>query len=224
MRIRNLHVLIVVCVMYAAAQMLADITSLRGLAIAGLSFNAFTLVYPLTFTLRDMAHKLAGPNVARTIIITSALIYLLTQGFFWLISQLPPEMTAEEQTVLGELLQTDWRFLLAAVAATVASQLLDTELYTWWKKRYGQRKQWGAGAVEQCHQHPGRPASVFAFGFRRSDVAGGDGAAVCDGDGGAACRWAYLDSRHLSGRRTLERLAFHGRGQTSGLIDGVSVG
>lgn len=154
MRIRNLHVLIVVCVMYAAAQMLADITSLRGLAIAGLSFNAFTLVYPLTFTLRDMAHKLAGPNVARTIIITSALIYLLTQGFFWLISQLPPEMTAEERTVLGELLQTDWRFLLAAVAATVVSQLLDTELYTWWKKRYGQRKQWGRALLSNVVSIP----------------------------------------------------------------------
>ena len=143
MRIRNLHVLIIVCVMYVVAQMLADIANLRSLAIAGLSFSAFSLIYPLTFTLRDMAHKLAGPKVARTIIITSAAIYLLAQGFFWLISQLPPEMTAGEQAVLGELLEANWRFLLAAVAATVVSQLIDTELYTWWKRRFGQQKQWG---------------------------------------------------------------------------------
>lgn len=143
MRIRNLHVLIVVCVMYVVAQMLADITNLRDLTIAGLSVNAFSLIYPLTFTLRDMAHKLAGPNVARTIIITSAAVYLLAQGFFWLISQLPPPMNPDEQTVLGELLDVGWRIPAAAVAATILSQLVDTELYTWWQRRYGQQKQWG---------------------------------------------------------------------------------
>ena len=154
MRIRNLHVLIIVCVMYVVAQMLADIANLRSLAIAGLSFNAFSLIYPLTFTLRDMAHKLAGPEVARTLIITSALIYLLAQGFFWLISQLPPAMTPEEQAVLGELLETDWRFLLAAVAATVVSQLIDTELYTWWKRRFGQQKQWGRALLSNVVSIP----------------------------------------------------------------------
>ena len=143
MRIRNLHVLIVVCILYVVAQMLADITNLRDLTIAGLSVNAFSLIYPLTFTLRDMAHKLAGPNVARTIIITSAAVYLLAQGFFWLISQLPPPMNPNEQTVLGELLDNGWRIPAAAVAATILSQLVDTELYTWWQRRYGQQKQWG---------------------------------------------------------------------------------
>ena len=143
MRIRNLHVLIVVCVLYVVAQMLADITNLRDLTIAGLSVNAFSLIYPLTFTLRDMAHKLAGPNVARTIIITSAAVYLLAQGFFWLISQMPPPMNPDEQTALGQLLDAGWRIPAAAVAAMILSQLVDTELYTWWQRRYGQQKQWG---------------------------------------------------------------------------------
>ncbi len=143
MRIRNLHVLIVVCVLYVVAQMLADITNLRDLTIAGLSVNAFSLIYPLTFTLRDMAHKLAGPNVARTIIITSAAVYLLAQGFFWLISQMPPPMNPDEQTALGQLLDDGWRIPVAAVAAMILSQLVDTELYTWWQRRYGQQKQWG---------------------------------------------------------------------------------
>ena len=143
MSIRNLHILIIVCVMYVVTQMLADITHLRELAIAGISVTAFSIVYPLTFTLRDMAHKLAGANVARTLIITSAVIYLLAQLFFWIISALPPEMTADERTALGALLSTEWRFLLAAVVATIVSQLADTEIYSWWMKRYGDEKQWG---------------------------------------------------------------------------------
>ena len=72
MSIRNLHILIIVCVVYVVAQMLADITHLRNIVFAGIGVSAFSIVYPLTFTLRDMAHKLAGANVARTLIITSA--------------------------------------------------------------------------------------------------------------------------------------------------------
>ena len=143
MKLRNLHALIVVCVLYVVTQMLADISNLRDLTIAGLSVNAFSLIYPLAFTLRDMAHKLAGEQVVRTLIITSALIYLLTQGFFWLISQLPPPMSASEQTVLSELLDVGWRIPLAAVLATILSQLADTELYSYWLRRYGGEKQWG---------------------------------------------------------------------------------
>ncbi len=143
MSIRNLHVLIVVCVIYVAAQMLADISALRNLTVFGIDIIAFSLVYPLTFTLRDMVHKLAGPHVARTLIITSAVIYLLAQAFFWLISQMQPAMTPEEEIAIGTLLTSDWRVLIAAVLATVLAQLADTELYSYWMKRFGGEKQWG---------------------------------------------------------------------------------
>ena len=52
-------------------------------------------------------------------------------------------MTPDERTALGALLTTEWRFLLAAVLATVLSQLADTEVYDWWMRRYGAEKQWG---------------------------------------------------------------------------------
>ena len=45
---------IIVISAYIAAQMMADISSLRIIMIAGLSMDAGTLIYPLTFTLRDM--------------------------------------------------------------------------------------------------------------------------------------------------------------------------
>ena len=48
-----------------------------------------------------------------------------------------------ERVALGELLTPEWRFLMAAVLATVISQLVDTEIYTRWVARFGQEKQWG---------------------------------------------------------------------------------
>ncbi len=143
MSIRNLHVLILVSVAYVAAQMVADISNLRDLVLFGYGVSAFSIAYPLTFTLRDMAHKLAGPQVARTLIIAAAVIYLIAQAFFAIISSLPPEMTSEESVAIGQLLSPEWRFLLAAVVASVLSQLVDTEVYTRWVDRFGGQHQWG---------------------------------------------------------------------------------
>lgn len=143
MSIRNLHILILVSVAYVAAQMVADISNLRDLTLFGLSVSAFSIAYPLTFTLRDMAHKLAGPYVARTLIIAAAVIYLVVQAFFSIISNLPPELTEAERITLGQLLTPEWRFLAAAVLASVISQLVDTEIYTRWVERFGAEHQWG---------------------------------------------------------------------------------
>ncbi len=143
MSIRNLHILILVSVAYVAAQMVADISSLRNLLLFGVGTTAFSIAYPLTYTLRDMAHKLAGPHVARTLIFAAAVIYLVVQGFFTIIAGMAPEMTTEESIALGELLSPEWRILLAAVVASVVSQLVDTEIYTRWLQRFGAEKQWG---------------------------------------------------------------------------------
>ena len=150
MSIRNLHILILVSVAYVAAQMVADISNLRNLTLFGLSVSAFSIAYPLTFTLRDMAHKLAGPYVARTLIIAAAAIYLVAQAFFTIISNLSPEMTEAERITLGQLLTPEWRFLAAAVLASVLSQLVDTEVYTRWVERFGQDHQWGRVLVSNA--------------------------------------------------------------------------
>ena len=150
MSIRNLHILILVSVGYVAAQMVADISNLRNLTLFGLSVSAFSIAYPLTFTLRDMAHKLAGPYVARTLIIAAAVIYLVAQAFFTIISRLPPEMTEAERITLGQLLTPEWRFLMAAVVASVLSQLVDTEVYTRWVERFGAEHQWGRVLVSNA--------------------------------------------------------------------------
>ena len=143
MSIRNLLILILVSVGYVAAQMVADISNLRDLTLFGYSVSAFSIAYPLTFTLRDMAHKLAGAAVARTLIITAAAVYVIVQAFFWIISGLPPELTPDESIALGQLLSPEWRFLMAAVVASVVSQLVDTEIYTRWVNRFGGEHQWG---------------------------------------------------------------------------------
>ena len=154
MSIRNLHILILVSVAYVAAQMVADISHLRELMLFGFATTGFSVAYPLTFTLRDMAHKLAGAHVARTLIIAAAVIYLAVQAFFAIIAGMQPEMTEAERISLGALLTPEWRFLLAAVLASVISQLVDTEIYTRWQDRFGAEKQWGRVLVSNLISIP----------------------------------------------------------------------
>lgn len=143
MTIRTLQTLVVVCVLYVSAQIFADITSLRILFIAGLSIDGGTLIYPFTFTLRDMVHKVAGASVARTLIITAAVINLLMALLFWIVSNLPADMAVGAQEEFGLVLAPVLRIVFASIVAEVVSELIDTEMYEQWVKRFGQRKQWG---------------------------------------------------------------------------------
>ncbi len=140
---RSLHVLVLVAVLYVAVQMLADIAGLRILSIAGLSLAGGTLIYPITFTLRDMVHKVSSASIARLLIFASGGLNLFMAGLFWLIAQLPPDPAVGEQAEFGMVLAPVARISLASIIAEIVSELIDTEIYELWVKRYGQRRQWG---------------------------------------------------------------------------------
>ena len=69
-------VAVVVVAAYIAAQMMADIASLKIGVVAGLAVDMGTFVYPVTFTLRDLVHKTLGKRNAQLLIITAAVINL----------------------------------------------------------------------------------------------------------------------------------------------------
>lgn len=134
---------IIVAVAYAAAQMLADIGSLRIVFIAGQSVDGGTLIYPFTFTLRDMLHKVAGLTATRVVIVLAAVINLLMALFFTLIATLQPDLAVGTQEAFGTVLGPVWRIVFASILAELFSELLDTEVYRWWVTKMGTRWQWG---------------------------------------------------------------------------------
>lgn len=127
---------------YIAAQMLSDVASLRIVAIAGFSVDAGTLVYPFTFTLRDLAHKVAGIRAARWLILAAAVTNLFMALLFWLVAKLPPDAQVGPQLEFGMVLAPVWRIVIASIVAEVASELVDTEVYQLWVNNFRQRLQW----------------------------------------------------------------------------------
>jgi hypothetical protein len=134
--------LVVVIAAYIAAQMISDIASLRIVLLAGWSMDAGTLIYPLTFTLRDLVHKTAGISAARTMIVLAAVINVVMAAFFWLVGQLPPDPSVGDQAAFALLLAPVWRIVAASMVAEVASEWLDTSVYQRWVDRIGPRHQW----------------------------------------------------------------------------------
>lgn len=151
---------------YVAAQLLADVSSLKITEIAGLSMDAGTLVYPFTFTIRDLIHKVAGKTVARALIVAAAGLNLFMAGLFWLVARLPAVADVGPQTeMFGDVLAPVWRIVFASIVAEVISELIDTEAYSAWARRFGSRHQWGRVLASNAVAIPIDSAVFVAIAF-----------------------------------------------------------
>ncbi len=133
---------VIVVAAYIAAQMLSDIASLKIGLIAGLAVDMGTFIYPITFTLRDVVHKVLGRHNARVLIISAGVINLLMAAYLMWAAAFPSDpgwgLGAEFTAVLAPV----WRIVLASIVAEVASELMDTEIYHLVVTRITHRYQW----------------------------------------------------------------------------------
>lgn|GEM_PF-138586 len=127
---------------YIAAQMLADISSVKIGIVAGLAVDMGTFVYPFTFTLRDSVHKVLGKSSARLLIVTAAVINVVMALYLWWVAGVPGDpdwgLSAEFAAVLAPV----GRIVVASIVAEVISELIDTEVYHWFVTRITTRHQW----------------------------------------------------------------------------------
>lgn len=128
---------------YVAAQMMADVASLRIIDLAGNAVDAGTLIYPFTFTLRDLVHKIGGKTAARTLIVLAAVINLVMAAYFGLVGRLPADLATGPQLEFGQVLAPVWGIVIASIVAEVVAELVDTEAYSLWVRRFADRHQWG---------------------------------------------------------------------------------
>lgn len=155
----------IVTAAYVAAQMMSDIASLRIVEVFGWAVDAGTLIYPFTFTIRDLIHKIAGKTAARTVIVAAAVINLIMAVVFWLTAQMPADLATGPQLEFGMVLAPVWRIVFASIAAEVLSELIDTEAYQRWVDRFGRRLQWGRVLASNAVSVPVDSAVFVVFAF-----------------------------------------------------------
>ena len=138
---------------YAGLQMLSDIASLKIGLVMGYAVDMGTFVYPFTFSLRDLAHKMIGKKGVRTLVITTGALNLLMAAYLWFCAGAPadPSWSMNEQftAILGPV----WRIVLASIVAEVVSELADTEVYHWFRSKTP-NYQWARVLLSNCVSIP----------------------------------------------------------------------
>jgi len=127
---------------YISLVIFANLGSLRIITIGGLTMDGGSLLYPFTFTVRDMLHKKAGATISKFTIWLAAAINLLLFAFIWLVAILPADLTVGPQKEYAFVLVPGVRLVLASIVAMTISELLDTRIYSMVRHRWGSRKQW----------------------------------------------------------------------------------
>ena len=160
---------------YAGAQVIAQVTSLKIGVVWDQAVDMGTFVYPITFTLRDVVHKVVGRHAARTLILTCAAVNLFLAAYLGWTASVESDpawgLGAEYEAVLGPI----WRIVLASLAAMVISELIDTEVYHLFVTRVTRRHQWARVLVSNAVSIP-VDNLVFAVGaFAPITLLGSDG-------------------------------------------------
>lgn len=128
--------------LYVSFQVIANILSTKIALLPYLNWavDGGTIIYPLTFTLRDFVHKSLGKQKSRQIVILAAGVNLLAVLLFILISKLTPDPSWAFQESFENILLPVWRITIASIIAQVISELLDTEIFSTIYKKFSDTK------------------------------------------------------------------------------------
>ncbi len=123
--------------LYVASQVSANIMSTKIVMLPwmNLSVDGGTIIYPLTFTVRDFVHKTWGKHNARQLVVVAALLNVLIAALFWIVGKLPADPTWGLQASYEQILMPIGRIVFASIIAQVIAELIDTEIFSFIYKR-----------------------------------------------------------------------------------------
>ena len=123
-------------IIYVVIGMLSNISSLRIVEVLGISMDAGTLLYPLTFTLRDLIHKKSDKKTAIHIVYIGVVMNLLMFIVFFIVSKLPADMLVGDQKEFGQVLVASWRIIIASIVAMFIAEIADSQIYQWYADKF----------------------------------------------------------------------------------------
>jgi queuosine precursor transporter len=129
---QKINIFILSSSLYVSFQLFANIlsTKIALLPYFHLAIDGGTVIYPLTFTLRDFVHKTHGKKNARQVVIIAAALNAVMFGLFWLVGKMTPDPTWQYQKAYEQILLPVGRIILASIIAQVISELIDTEIFS----------------------------------------------------------------------------------------------
>ncbi len=132
-------VLLSACYLFCA--MLSNILSVKLIRVPILNWavDAGTILYPLSFVVRDMLHKNAGRKLAKSVIISSAVLVALMAVLIKIVILLPPDPDWHLQEAFSDALSSTWRLVAAGISVQLIGSLINTMLFSWGLRKWPEK-------------------------------------------------------------------------------------
>lgn len=135
MKKSTVWIIVVLVGLYIACQLIADVSATKLVEMWGIVLPAGSMIFAVTFTLRDMIHKRLGRDWARASIIMAAVFNLIMAGYFQLVTRMPAPAFYEMADAWNAIFSFVPAIVIGSIIAELVSELLDTEVYHLWRGR-----------------------------------------------------------------------------------------
>jgi uncharacterized integral membrane protein (TIGR00697 family) len=146
---------------YILCQAVADIGATRLVEVAGIVIPAGTFIFAVTFTLRDLLHKRLGKEWARAAIVVAGCLNVVQAAYLAFIGGLPTPAFYPFGETWSAIFAIVPAVTIASIIAEVVCQLVDTEIWAFWRQRLDSLPQWTAVLASNLVS---LPLDSFIFG------------------------------------------------------------
>jgi len=132
--------------------------------LGGIVLPAGSMIFALTFTIRDLIHKRLGKEWARAAIVMAALFNVAQAAYFAWVASLDAPVFYQFSEAWSAIFAIVPAVTAASIIAELLSELADTEVYHWWYNRMvdrGKLPQWTAVLASNLVS---LPLDSFVFG------------------------------------------------------------
>jgi len=121
---------------------LTNTVGVKLFTLAGVTLPVSIIWYPLTFLVTDIVSEVYGARRARYLVITGFAMSLLLLGFTLAGIALPAASFYALDREYAQIFGPIWRLLFASMAAYLLAQLVDVQLFHFWKRVTRGRHLW----------------------------------------------------------------------------------
>lgn len=146
---------------YIMAQAIADIGATKMIDFWGIVMPAGSLMFAVTFTLRDLLHKRLGKEWAKAAIVMAAVFNVVQSGYLAWMTKIPAPPFFQNAEAWGMIFALVPSITFASILAELVSQLIDTEIYEVWRRKLPGAPQWTRVLVSNAIS---LPADSLIFG------------------------------------------------------------
>jgi len=142
MKTKTIWTIVIIVGLYVAAQLIADVAATKFIQIGAVVMPGGTLIFALSFTLRDMVHKRLGKEWARAAIVIAAGLNVLLVAYIYLVASLPAPGFYARAEAWSAIFYIIPSITIGSIIAEVSSGWMNTEIYHAWWKKFPKLPQW----------------------------------------------------------------------------------